>query len=144
MSKIITPEQYALTNSETSHQIALFIWIASPETKEQYPHLYPDINFLFAIPNGEFRNMATAVRLKAMGVKRGVLDLMLPVPRGPYHGLWVEMKRPKNNGKREGQLSNEQKDVWIPFLIKQGYAIAVCKTWQEAKDNLIGYLEYKG
>ena len=30
--------------------------------------------------------------LKTMGVKKGVPDLCLPVPRGTCHGLYIEMK----------------------------------------------------
>lgn len=42
-------------------------------------------------PNGELRNKATAGRLKKMGVKPGVSDILLLSPTGVLHAL--ELKR---------------------------------------------------
>lgn len=55
-------------------------------------HFHPG-TLVFAIPNGGARLKQEAVRLKAEGVLAGVPDLLVPEPRGPYHGLFVEMKR---------------------------------------------------
>lgn len=58
---------------------------------------YPQYDrMLFAIPNGGHRNLGTAARLKAEGVKRGVPDLFLSVPRAGYHGMYIEMKYGEN------------------------------------------------
>src|SRR5699024_826416 len=54
---------------------------------------YPALRWLHAVPNGGARNIVVARKLKAEGVQRGVPDLCLPVPRGPYHGLYIELKR---------------------------------------------------
>lgn len=69
----------------------------------QYPQ-YADI--LIAIPNGGSRikkkdkkgkwYSPEAVRLKKMGVKPGVLDLLFPLPRRGFHGLWIENKIGRN------------------------------------------------
>ena len=50
--------------------------------------------FVFAIPNGGLRNVVVAKKMKAEGVKPGVLDLFFTLARGGYHGLFIEMKRP--------------------------------------------------
>ena len=55
-------------------------------------HFHPG-TLIFAIPNGGKRVKQEAVRLRAEGVLAGVPDLLVPEPRGPYHGLFVEMKR---------------------------------------------------
>ncbi len=51
--------------------------------------------------------------------------MLVPVARGLYHGLWIEMKT------RDGRLSREQKKV-VPLLIEQGYYVSVCYGWEEA------------
>jgi hypothetical protein len=45
---------------------------------------------LFAIPNGEERNPTVAERLKAEGVRSGVTDMALLLPRGVV--VWIETK----------------------------------------------------
>jgi hypothetical protein len=47
-----------------------------------------------AIPNGGKRSAREAALMKAEGVTAGAPDWMLFVPRGPYHGLALEFKRP--------------------------------------------------
>lgn len=67
---------------------------------------HPELSLLFHVPNGGKRSKVEAARFKAMGVQAGVPDLFLPVPRGAYHGLFIEMKAPK------GRTSNAQ-NTWI-------------------------------
>ncbi|MDB9989086.1 VRR-NUC domain-containing protein, partial [Flavobacteriaceae bacterium] len=63
---------------------------------------------LFSIPNEGIRNIKNASRMKAEGMTKGILDLMLAIPRNGYHGLFIEMKRVKGSN-----VSEEQK-----FIIK--------------------------
>ena len=98
---------------------------------------YPELRKIFAIPNGGHRNVITARKLKAEGVKPGVPDLFLPVPRNGVRGLFIEIKRRKG-----GRLSPEQHD-WRDFLLSQGYGVEICKGWEEARDVLIDYLRLK-
>ena len=78
---------------------------------------YPDLAWLYAIPNGGKRNLQVAIKLKAEGAKAGVPDLCLPTPRGPYHGLYLETKVKPN------KTTPEQR-AWITYLESQGYAAA--------------------
>lgn len=89
---------------------------------------------LFAIPNGGKRHRATATQLKREGVRAGVPDLMLPVARRGYHGLFIEMKRIRGS-----QTSKEQKD-WHSFLREQGYRVEVCRGHQMAIEVINEYL----
>ena len=127
---MIDPEKYAASGSEDSAQIAIFIW-ASQNLKK-----YPELKWLFAVPNGGYRNKATAGKLKAMGLKPGVPDIALMIKRGPYSGLWIELKVKKN------KPSPEQIE-WINHLQSQGFGAMVCVGFQEARDTLIKYLEFK-
>lgn len=54
----------------------------------------PELKLLHAIPNGIKTSIGVAAKAKREGMTKGVPDLHLPVPRGGYHGLWIEMKKP--------------------------------------------------
>lgn len=71
---------------------------------------------------------------KRMGVKKGVPDFCLPVQRGGYAGLYLEMKRP-------GGHVREEQHRWLEHLDTQGYCTAVCYGWEQARDRLIAYME---
>lgn len=113
---------------EDDHQAALIRW-AGLQSKAM-----PELALLLHIPNGGRRGKREAGRLKAQGVRPGVPDLLLPVPRGGRHGLWIEMKAPKG-----GRVSVEQKR-WLESLAKQGYAACVCAGWESARDVILEYL----
>jgi hypothetical protein len=70
------------------------------------PMYFPDLpdKLLFAVPNGGSRNKAEAANLKRQGVKRGISDVILQIPRKGYAGLCLEFKTP------EGRQSDEQKE----------------------------------
>ena len=59
----------------------------------QYMALKHKDGFLFAIPNGGRRDVVTASKLKREGVKAGVPDIFIALPRIPYNGLFLEMKK---------------------------------------------------
>lgn len=89
---------------------------------------------LFAIPNGGQRHVLVASKLKAEGVRRGVPDLMLPIPMNGYHGLFIEMKKEKGR-------TTEEQESWLEYLNEQGYLAIVCRGFDEAKIMIINYLE---
>jgi hypothetical protein len=113
--------------SEHDEQAALFTWARTMEPR------YPDLDMLYAIPNGGHRAKKTASMLKAEGVKAGVPDVALAVPRGPYHGLYGEMKFGK------GRMSPTQRD-WLERLKAQGYKTGVWYSWLEAARAICDYL----
>lgn len=114
--------------TEHNEQVSLFNWAWTQRRQ------YPELDLLFAVPNGGQRRKRTAGMLRAEGVKSGIPDVVLPVPRNGYHGAYLEMKRTKG-----GVVSEDQKK-WIECLRAQGYFVAVCKGWVEAKDVLVNYL----
>lgn len=95
---------------------------------------YPELNLLYHVPNGGSRHKAEAGRLRAEGVKAGVPDLCLPVARGQYHGLYIELKR-----QRGGRTSDHQSE-WLDALSAQGYKAALCYGWEQAAGTIIEYL----
>ena len=94
---------------------------------------YPEAQLLFHVPNGGKRNASEAAHLKKQGVKAGVPDLFLPVARGGFHGLFIEMKVGKNK-------PTENQEKWIENLIRQKYSVCVCYSSIEAYDTIINYL----
>lgn len=131
----MTPEQLAASGTEDGHQMAIFAWTAL-----QKPELYPNLDRLHAIPNGGKRDPRTGAKMKATGVKPGVPDMFLPVPRHPYHGLYIELKRPGEKGMpvKKGKLSKEQ-ESWTAYLRENNYAVAVCYGWIEAITTINWY-----
>lgn len=89
---------------------------------------------LFAIPNGGERNIIVASRMKKEGVRAGVPDLFLAVPKGENHGLFIEMKKPKG-----GRVSDSQKTC-ITLLSEVGYKAVVCNGCDAAIKEIMGYL----
>ncbi len=88
---------------------------------------------VFHIPNGGSRHKAEAARLKAQGVKAGVPDLCIPVARGGYHSLYVEMKAGK------GRVSQKQRE-WLELLSGQGMRAVVCYGADEAIKAIEEYM----
>jgi len=118
--------------TEHDHQCALFAWAA----------LRKDLALMYAVPNAAKRSMKLAAYMKREGMRSGVPDICLPVARGGYHGLYIEIKRPKSPGKPAGKLSEAQKQ-WLDALKREGYAAVVCFGWDEARGVIERYMEEK-
>lgn len=131
-SRKVTPEALAKSGSEDGEQMALFAWAADNVTT------YPQLAWLFAIPNGGSRHIAEATKMVATGLRRGVPDVFLPVHNTftHYSGCFIEMKIKNNKTSRD-------QDKWIKYLTDAGYYCKVCYSWIEARDTLIAYLEGK-
>lgn len=113
---------------EEDEQIALFRWAAYESGA------YPELRLMYHIPNGGKRNKVIAAKFKRMGVKAGVPDIFLPVAKGGYHGLYIELKRTK------GGSTSDNQDDWIDALREQGYRVDVCKGWEKAKETILEYI----
>ena len=118
-----------MNHIESDHQIALFQWAKLMQSQ------YPELSLLHAIGNGNARtNAIQGARMKREGVLAGVSDIFLPVSRGGYHGLYIELKI------KGGRASPSQK-WWIEEVTEQGYLAKVAFGWIEAKGVIERYLE---
>ncbi|MGL4573572.1 MAG: VRR-NUC domain-containing protein [Burkholderiaceae bacterium] len=126
-------DRVVVMRGEHEHQVALFRWAAL--AKQQHP----DLGLLFAVPNGGARSKATAGKLKAEGVKAGVPDVVLPIPRNQYGACYIELKVPASAGKAKGRLSPEQRAM-CESLRAAGNSVHVCWGWDQARDVLLEYL----
>jgi VRR-NUC domain len=112
---------------ERRHQVALIKWVR--EVKDAYPVL----NLLYAVPNGGYRNIYVARKLKAEGVRAGVPDLCLPAARRGYHGLYIEMKS------EEGVATKEQK-AFLRSVLEEGYCAVIAEGVDQARSTIGWYI----
>lgn len=115
--------------TEAQHQQNVIKWSQQADIRTRYPEL----KLLYHIPNERKCSQVQGRLLKLQGVKSGVPDLHLPVARGEFHSLYIEMKT------ENGSTSENQK-WWIEELSKQGNKCVVCHGWQEAVKELEEYL----
>lgn len=109
--------------TEAEEQEVLFRWAS----------FYPELRWMYAVPNGGSRHPKEAVNLKRQGVKKGVSDICLPLPKGKYHGLYIEMKAGRNT-------PSEDQDDFLDFVTMQGYAGCVCWGCEQAIKAIEEYL----
>lgn len=104
---------------------------------------FPDLAMIYAIPNGAKlsgspgRRAAQWARLEKEGVRKGIPDYCLPVARGGFHGLYIELKS------GNGRATPEQRE-WCIELRQQGYRAEVCKGWQAAAAVVTEYMTKEG
>ncbi|HFG9645183.1 TPA: VRR-NUC domain-containing protein [Yersinia enterocolitica] len=85
------------------------------------------------MPNEGKRGPKAARDAKRLGLRKGVPDLFLALPRGGYAGLWVEMKV------IGGKVTAEQQ-LWLLRLRNSSYRAEVCEGLDAVKKVLFQYL----
>jgi hypothetical protein len=113
--------------SEESEQAALISWARFNAV------LYPDLAFLYHVPNGGARDKREGANLKRSGVLAGIPDLVLPVARHGYHHMYIEMKVEPN------KPTKSQMEV-MRRLKKNGSFVITCYGAEEARKVLNWYL----
>lgn len=125
MPKLVNGE---LMGTEAEEQMIIFRWAAYMKQQK------PELALLYHVPNGGKRDIGTAKKLKYEGVKAGVPDIVLPVSRGGYHGLYIELKVGKN------KPTKEQKE-WLEALKQEGYYTTWCIGSNQAIKIIEEYLQ---
>ena len=115
--------------TESAEQQALFAWAEYRKGK------WPQLAWMYHIPNEGKRSYARGAQMRREGLKRGVPDVCLPVARGEYSALYIEMKRT-----RGGRLTEEQRK-WAVGLMKMGNLVLRCDGWEQAARAIEAYLE---
>lgn len=127
---------YRVTVKEHDIQAAVIHWSKLAQGR------YPELALLFSVPNGfPLPGLSKDARariinhMKAEGLHNGVPDLWLPVGRGGYGFLAIEMKRP------DGETSKDQ-DEYIKLLDKLGGGfVTVCRDYDDAIQTIEWYLD---
>ena len=102
------------------------------EIELRYPLVF---ELIYHVPNGGHRVKAVASKLKAQGVKAGVPDLVLPMARGGYFGLYIEFKATID----PAPVSPSQ-SACLRRLNDQGYLAVVCRGHFDAMEQIRAYL----
>ena len=105
-------------------QCYAWCWNEHPETRRLLFHVENERS------NGD---KVDGARRKAMGLVAGVSDLILLIPRGPYHGLMIEMKT------EDGYQREEQK-TWQALVEAQGYKYVICRSLTDFQQVINSYL----
>lgn len=102
---------------------------------------YPD-ELIFHVANQRKTTARRGAKLKKMGVVAGVSDLHIPISRGGYLGLVIELKYEKNvNGTM--RRANYPTPTQLQFLQRMhdyGYAVAVCWNLDEFMQTVDDYM----
>jgi hypothetical protein len=96
----------------------------------QYPKMHHN---LFAVPNGGWREKATAGKMKAEGVLSGVADLILLKSNAHYGALLIEMKT------RTGRQADTQRQ-WQALIEADGYKYVICRSLEDFIREVRTYL----
>jgi hypothetical protein len=125
----ISQPKGTVSRSEEIEQARVVRWSHLPAVRA----LMPALRWLHHSPNGGRRDAFTGAQMKALGVKPGFPDLILPHNNGTHPGLVIEMKSAK------GTTSPEQKE-WIAHFQAQGWEFRLARTAQEARSTLCLYI----
>lgn len=155
------PSPWSLSKSGTEHgeQAALFCFISVAArfgweaacdelsyTERGYAEAHPsavamaDLSWVFAVPNGGSRgdNQRSAqivgAQMKAEGVKRGVSDLFVPIPRHGLSGLFIEMKR------ADGGTESKEQKAFGAAMQGFGFGYMVCHGWIAAANAIMAWM----
>ena len=124
----IKPRTKRNAQPEAIEQAKVIAWARANE--RNYPYLW----MLHSSLNGVKLSAIQASIAKAQGMLSGVPDLFLPVPRGKYHGLYIEMKHGSNT------LTENQKK-FLQNAANAGYAVSVCYSANEAIKRIEDYYQ---
>lgn len=120
--------KYKAELPEDIEQQMVFDWAEVMECR------YPCLSLMYHVPNEGKRSKATGARMKRMGLRRGVPDICLPVARGGFHGLYIEMKA-------VGGRATKEQCEYLDALREEGYFVAICVGHKAAQKTILGYVE---
>lgn len=117
---------------EFDQQCALFQWARVPVVQR----MYPGLDLLSCSLNGVRLTASQAWKASKSGMLSGEFDIRLPVARGGYHGLTIELKF------GNGRASKNQ--LWYhKRMEEEGMFARFAWSWVEAKNLIIRYLTGK-
>lgn len=122
-------------HEEYGIQVKCFNWF-----NRAYPEFY---HLFFTIKNDGAKKVITdkngrkvpigGIRDKAMGVKAGVADTFFALPRGSYHGFFIELKT------ETGKQSDDQKK-FESEVSTAGYKYSLARSLEDFQKQIKDYL----
>lgn len=90
-------------------------------------------DYLIHIPNEGKRGPKAARDAKRLGLRKGVPDLFLALPRGGYAGLWIEMKS-------MDRKPTADQNQWIKRVNEIGYIAKIEFSCNDAVKTITEYI----
>jgi len=113
--------------SEREIQKMVIAWAdLQPELKGRVIH----------IPNEGKRSIVGGFLAKKEGLRPGVSDLLIPIARGGYIGMWIELKS------KSGKVSDVQRS-FMADMETLGYMTTVCRSFDRAVHVISSYMRQK-
>jgi len=112
---------------EDAHLILFFDWLAWQTIKN------PILEVVFHVENERKCTPRQGAYRKRKGVKKGIPDIICPIPRAEYHGLVIELKT------ETGKLSKDQIRM-LKHFHGLGWCARVAKGGQMAIDVFKEYM----
>lgn len=109
--------------SESSIQKAVIEWVSHKRLLR---------NFVIHIPNEGKRTKSYGKSLKDMGMRPGVADLFIAMPKHGYHGAWIELKS------KNGRLTVTQRNFLVDMMSKNYFA-TYCLSIEDAIETIEWY-----
>ena len=107
------------------------LMVKQVDSKGRVRHIAP----LVHVANERATSPQAGVRLKRKGVRAGMPDLELKIPRGKYASLYVELKS------ATGRMNQNQKN-WLDFLTMYS-KYEVHRTLEGFKKSVMDYMNIK-
>ena len=112
--------------SEEAIQKTVIQWVRS------HPYFKGKEGLVLHFPSEGARSPVFGKKLKDMGFRAGIADLLIAMPRRGYGGAWLELKSKK------GKLSPAQKE-FLDNMQQQNYFTAVCYSIEGAIEMIEWY-----
>ncbi|HMF72302.1 MAG TPA: VRR-NUC domain-containing protein [Flavitalea sp.] len=112
--------------SEESIHKTIIQWVRN------HPKLKKMGNLVMHFPNEGKRSLRYGKLMKDLGMRKGVSDLLIAMPRHGYGGAWIEIKS------RGGIVSKEQNN-FLSDMRQQNYFTAVCWSIDEGIKTIDWY-----
>lgn len=113
---------------EYEAQCRIFEWA------KYYESVYPEVALLNSSMNGVRLSPGLRVKTKKAGMKKGYPDILLPVKRGKYSGLYIELKIGKNK-------ATQEQEWFLKQLANQSFYCAIVYGSDKSIELIKNYLK---
>lgn len=127
----------AIAPLEAEVQKALFEFMATARIETGAPIG----DYAYAVPNGTMFAGTAQQRakysnaLKSQGLRPGVSDVVIALPRGQYHGAYIELKR-----EAKSKVGDDQR-IWLTRVEAVGYYSALACGLDSAISHVREYIK---
>jgi hypothetical protein len=121
---------------ERDDQAVLVAWLRDVAALRWANECIPGEGFPFVISHSAGKRKGKAITAaKKQGLRSGIPDIFIPISRGEFAGLWIELKR----GTGRTTVSAAQK-AWLAWLNLHGFCARICHGAEAAQQEVINYM----